>query len=206
MNYQPYQFISYNDYAAPLLATTNIEDTLFMDYSTIFRSARRYAIECSSFELTYPMPDTLCNGLQGDFFFEHGESFITAKGLGYIYAGRGDIYGSSNETLVAFRKNGITYGTFTPDSLLIAGIENSKNTAFYHAFPNPTTGNITLLFDKEDNYHGTIYNVLGEKASSFSLENKKEQVIDLQDFPVGMYYLEVVNSKGKISVQKIIKN
>lgn len=192
-------------------ATNNVVDTTFLGYQTISRSPSRYSTNCLQVGQPAPMNiDSVCNG-ESYLFFEHTRTFTAAKGLGFIYRSQADDNGGPGtytyniRELVAFRKNGITYGTFTPDSLLIAGIENSKNSSFYQLFPNPTTANITLLFDKEDNYEGTIYNVLGEKGSSFSIENKKEQIIDLQNFPAGMYYLEVVNSKGKRSVHKVMK-
>lgn len=208
-NYDKYVYLRINpiDY----FAITNLIDSTFLGYPTVMRQPKRYAMDCSYTGIP-SNTDTLCDALIGGgptLFSEFYRDFTVGKGLGYVYrteiSASGGWWSGYTQQLVAFRKNGITYGTFTPDSLLIAGIENSKNSSFYQVFPNPTMANITLLFNKIDNYTGEIYNVLGKNMNSFFMENNKEQIIDLQDFPAGIYYLEVVNSKGKRSIEKVIK-
>lgn len=195
-------------YSNPItfFALTTLEDTLFLGYPTIFRSPQRYSYNCNS---TVSSPDSLCDATSL-IFFEHVRSFTVAKGLGFKYQGQyddwGGAYTSYSEELVAFQKNGITYGTFTPDSLLIASIDSSTNPPLFQIFPNPTTNTSTLQFEKEDSYQIDIYNLVGEKMTSFTILPSKQTIIETQKYPLGIYFIHVINSKGQREIQKLVKN
>lgn len=86
--------------------------------------------------------------------------------------------------------------------LLIDGIYENLNYDF-RIFPNPGKGLINLNLVSNPDYI-EIYNAYGAKL--FDLQTTQLDVkIDIQDFPKGIYMLNVVYGNEKYS-QKLIKN
>jgi hypothetical protein len=82
-----------------------------------------------------------------------------------------------------------------------AGINETADNSILSVFPNPTTGNITVLLDGESNTI-TVSNVLGEVIYSQNTTSKNLN-IDLSSFTDGIYMLGVDNGKSK-HFQKLI--
>ena len=152
--------------------------------------------------LSYPLPDTLCKaGFNTNFFFEHNEDFTAAKGLGYIYEYSTDNNGGGNTRLVAFRKNGVTYGTFRTN----LGMSSAASPQLFTTYPNPVHEVCKLSFEKEGNYTIFIYNLLGEKCTQIETAHLAECDIDISDFPMGLYEIWVYDNDGKSQAQKFLK-
>ena len=70
-------------------------------------------------------------------------------------------------------------------------------------FPNPTTGTITIT--NAQNQELTLTNILGEKLVHFTAPEKK-QLIDLSNYPNGIYILDLSNPQtGRKIVKRLVK-
>lgn len=74
-------------------------------------------------------------------------------------------------------------------------------------FPNPSNGQITLTNTGETIYTVKLYNELGQEViKTEKLEgNESGKILDLQHLQAGVYFIELVNSEGRI-VKKLALN
>lgn len=93
-----------------------------------------------------------------------------------------------------------------------SGIDSNKlnieNKVFdFELIPNPTNGIFKVVFPNEKIELNTIkiYNFSGEKIIEKTIENKNEQIIDLSNYPKGVYFIEVKDNDNSLT-KKIIKN
>lgn len=112
-------------------------------------------------------------------------------------------------TGVAFTEPDIN-GNLTQCSGLIrleSGILSNNEfwTKKLNLYPNPTSGIVS--FDNSDNRFEKleIYNYLGQNLFKKQLGNSNTENIDLSSFQSGVYLLKFKNTKGEISIEKIIK-
>lgn len=86
--------------------------------------------------------------------------------------------------------------------LILDAIQNLTDRDF-KIYPNPGKGLINLSFDIiPDKIE--IFNAFGVKLMDSKI-NQEEVVVDIQDFPNGIYIINLI-SRGEIYTQKLIKN
>lgn len=131
-----------------------------------------------------------------------------------ISSGGDDIvgFGFSNFCVLGetFVQNKLSGGNFELFSGLLSfcsvytGVVGDNNNIKISIFPNPTRGTLYLRFS---NHHLTknkiqLYNANGHKM----VELENNTVIDVSNFPIGLYLLRIVNEKNRlVHVEKIVK-
>lgn len=123
------------------------------------------------------------------------ESNITTGGG----PGGGTIYGL--KTFVSSRFDFIANEI---DCNLYTGI-NEKQELKYVVYPNPAKNWISINWEENENKKVSIYNCVGKQIIN-SKNLKSGQSIDIQQFPSGLYFIELYDSKGKANYQKFIKD
>jgi Secretion system C-terminal sorting domain len=88
---------------------------------------------------------------------------------------------------------------------------NKGSLAVNNVFPNPTEGEITVQYEveKASKLQFSIVDELGRRLSTKIIEavsGVNNQVLDLADFPAGMYLLLIDETDGKRTIRKIVKN
>ncbi len=92
------------------------------------------------------------------------------------------------------------------NQLKTVGVNGSINSNNLTAFPNPTTGLITLVFSRALNTgHLELYNSLGVLVYQ-QTTTRNVQSIDLTPYPKGIYFVKWMSSNNMVSIQKVIKN
>lgn len=103
---------------------------------------------------------------------------------------------------------------FTVNKVLMTGRMNSQgssvgifsNSIFkqLRAFPNPTNGTVTLQLTGESDKNVEVYNMLGEKVLSLTLQSTNNS-IDLSSLSNGIYTIKVNSKEGDFQ-NKVILN
>lgn len=70
-------------------------------------------------------------------------------------------------------------------------------------YPNPATNNITLLNETEEIKKATIYNSSGQMVQSIDALSTKIE-IPLENYPSGIYFINVATLSDKILIKKFI--
>ena len=70
------------------------------------------------------------------------------------------------------------------------------------AYPNPTSGALTLFFANAQCFDYEVYNFIGQSVMQGTAVGQ-EAVINLSDCPQGVYFVSV-NYDGKRIVQKVV--
>jgi len=153
-----------------------------------------------------PMPD-VTTGLNG--------VVITANQHGAAYqwlncnTGHSPISGATNQTYTATANGSyavkITLAACSNVSSCVAlnvvAVDEKINRDLFIVYPNPSAGIFTI--NTEEKVHElNIYNLLGEKIISQTIQNEKEE-INLRNQPDGIYFLELRTGQGT-AVKKII--
>src|ERR1035437_2756060 len=81
---------------------------------------------------------------------------------------------------------------------------NEKNDIHYQVkiYPNPSTGEINLVFGNSQHGMVNIYNTQGEKIFEQTV-NHKQETVNLSPQSKGIYFLEII-SEGKREMRKIV--
>lgn len=95
--------------------------------------------------------------------------------------------------------------TFGAD--LSTGINEELLNSSVVAYPNPTSGVITLnITDNEQGTKVNIYNVAGSLVSTTTYNGKVvNEKIDLSSFDNGIYMM-IINSNNNVITKKVVKN
>jgi hypothetical protein len=130
----------------------------------------------------------------------------------------GDATGSGGT--VAYSLGQVVYTTNTGGSGSVAqgvqhayeiftvGIKESELNILLTAFPNPTTGNLTLLISdyKNEKWMYLLYDMGGKLLGSEQVSTQQTQ-INTAGLPSSTYFINVVNQENKkVQSFKIIKN
>ena len=71
-------------------------------------------------------------------------------------------------------------------------------------YPNPTSGQFTIILDKKADYRINIYSSLGQLIFADEI-NKKQIKLDLNDRNTGIYYIQLINLKtGNVMNRKLV--
>jgi hypothetical protein len=81
------------------------------------------------------------------------------------------------------------------------GIEEVDATEYITIFPNPTSGALHVTSDALHVTDVEVFDVYGRKQKA---EGRRQNVIDLSDLSVGIYFMRITTDKG-VTTKKIIK-
>lgn len=91
--------------------------------------------------------------------------------------------------------------------VVVSGINEVSLNDYINLYPNPTTGNIQLVFDIPQNgtYAVKVSNVLGQTiySDAMHLSGKTTKTLDLSGYSKGVYFLSV-EGNGSKAVRKIV--
>lgn len=144
---------------------------------------------------------TVENG--GSAHFIAGESITIAEGFNakqgaYVWARISDDYCSQFPSMLNSEE--------IINAEVIPAIKSDDK--FFRVFPNPTTGNMRLMFNDGVDASTVmlkVYNVVGEKLQHFELSGQMQYDFDFSGLPGGMYILKI--QKDKVTeTEKIIKH
>ena len=72
-------------------------------------------------------------------------------------------------------------------------------------YPNPTAGKFTVhIPDKPDEWIISIYNMQGQKIEAVIISDEYTD-IDINQYPAGVYLLEIISKSGRSITQKLVK-
>jgi hypothetical protein len=154
-----------------------------------------------------------------DSWFVHADSvgnFIAAKVLGSHKQDEGMmVYPLSNGNVIAGGYYDTTGGcfpfiswpgggafltVFTPETVGVPEINIKKNA--FKMYPNPADKEVIISMDQGSSYDLLITDVVG-KVMYRTIVNNKIQV-QIEGWPTGLYYVQMVSSDGYRAVQKLI--
>ena len=87
---------------------------------------------------------------------------------------------------------------------------NLKDFEVKNVYPNPTTNTATIIYDSENDVtiNFEITDVLGVNLGTINAEAKSgvnTQIINLSDFPAGIYFITIKNGLNDTIIKRIIK-
>ena len=86
------------------------------------------------------------------------------------------------------------------------GIEDFKIDPNFNLYPNPSNSTLSVTFKNEiTNVTLEVYDMLGKKAFSQTLNTNKSTSIDISNLDIGLYLIKV-SSEGKSKTKQFIKN
>lgn len=101
--------------------------------------------------------------------------------------------------------NGTCVDTSVCNIITIVGIEENESNANFILFPNPTSENISIQFTNEQAFVNVrLISIIGQELKSQSFQNTK--LIDYRiEQAKGIYFIEVTNNEGIVSLKRISK-
>lgn len=99
------------------------------------------------------------------------------------------------------------YSIYTFDNDYNAGMENMDGDDGISIYPNPSNENVTVKVQAGSSYELHIFDIAGKAVSFVSNigENGNETVVDVSDYPNGLYFF-VFSNDMQTSVKKVVKN
>ncbi|MBN4066058.1 PKD domain-containing protein, partial [Candidatus Amoebophilus asiaticus] len=105
---------------------------------------------------------------------------LTTNGGGVLASGDSVVFNSGNSDTISI--NGVPKSTIEIGS--------------FKLYPNPSNGNVTLdLPIVNDEYHISLYSIIGEEVYSFEYLSGGKIELDMNDLPNGVYVVHVTTSK-----------
>ena len=123
---------------------------------------------------------------------------VTGDGLKYL------ANGTNTFIITVTAEDGETALDYTVKVNLITGtiFNDNFDVAIY---PNPTTGKFTVhIPDWTDGWFISIFNMQGKKMETGILSDEYT-VIDINQFPAGVYLLEIITKTGQRTTKKLVK-
>jgi PKD repeat protein len=113
---------------------------------------------------------------------------------------------SYNVCLTVYNKSDCSYTTCNNVDIGVSGVQNVTQKADWNIFPNPATGNITLVTNSSGGEKTSIEitNVLGEVVYAKIVSGNKS-LIDLSQLSTGAYFVHL-RSGNASDVKKLIKD
>ncbi|MFK7750073.1 MAG: T9SS type A sorting domain-containing protein [Kordia sp.] len=85
------------------------------------------------------------------------------------------------------------------------GITENSFSDTFNVYPNPTSGNFSIAFDKiHANLNVVLYSMTGKVIQKENVENASQIQLNI-DSAVGIYILKIIGSNGETSFIKVIK-
>ncbi|MDB4534320.1 T9SS type A sorting domain-containing protein [Vicingaceae bacterium] len=85
---------------------------------------------------------------------------------------------------------------------ILTGIENNSHLNSFFIYPNPTSNQINIVFEKSENRKIQLLDILGNKVLNLK-NNSNTLQLNVSTYPKGIYFVTVDSENGKSS-QKII--
>ncbi|MCG8326083.1 MAG: T9SS type A sorting domain-containing protein, partial [Chitinophagales bacterium] len=99
----------------------------------------------------------------------------------------------------------ISFGDMPLDDAGVVGVEEIAPIVDFTVYPNPSSGTFNLEFD--ESIHSTEIRVLSNLGQVLRVYNRQSdtniRVLHLEDFPKGIYFVELRTEKG-VGLQKIV--
>jgi hypothetical protein len=126
----------------------------------------------------------------------------------------GSIQWTVGEAVIEMDASGgyfFTQGFNQPDSIEAGATAVSEVNTLPFAvscYPNPVTDNLFIVLPKTDSYMLAIYNMNGEKMSSYNIAGSPDPiVIPFSKYADGMYMIGIINNKNQQQLSlKVIKS
>jgi len=76
---------------------------------------------------------------------------------------------------------------------VIAGFNSVINNSEFKIYPSPASQFITISFRKfaDEKVELKIFNMTGTSLRNQTINSESESIIDVKDFPSGIYYIEI---------------
>ena len=76
---------------------------------------------------------------------------------------------------------------------VIAGFNSAINNSEFKIYPSPTSQFLTISFRKfaDEKVELKIFNMTGTSLRNQTINSESESIIDVKDFPSGIYYIEI---------------
>lgn len=115
------------------------------------------------------------------------------------------IPGSKNITEIHVNKEKLDTSHFKTSMKEVYFTQKQQNNLMYRIYPNPVSSILILEITGEisSNCYGTISNTDGLALKNFQIPNSLTH-IDLQDLPIGLYFINIFNFDNQIT-EKLIK-
>ena len=109
-----------------------------------------------------------------------------------------DNVGSADLVITASSNGKEVKSNFKVEVIISTGIDQIINDSNVQIYPNPTKGNVQLIFDKKPGIGTliTVYNISG-KIISKSLVNNKDQILNLSENSAGLYFIKIDQKTSK---------
>jgi len=112
---------------------------------------------------------------------------------------------SSGSYAVEVTENGCTDLSACTEITTVNEIENSLEEQFL-AYPNPTTGMITIEFENAQEYLDIrLMSATGQMVETTSIRNSAKKELEIKG-PSGNYFIEISDSNGRRVILSIIKS
>ncbi|MBX2843493.1 MAG: VCBS repeat-containing protein [Flammeovirgaceae bacterium] len=123
--------------------------------------------------------------LDGELIPNENDSILSVSGSGLYKAG--------------FENNFGCEGFSTELPFIITALEDEKLSQTITLFPNPSNGNIELIFGNiaSKNIEINVFSASGKLLESFVYGNKQAIQMDLSHLPTGIYFLGIITDQGK---------
>jgi hypothetical protein len=87
-------------------------------------------------------------------------------------------------------------------SSIITSNENNAKIAEFNLFPNPANSLVNISFPNKEDQIITIVDISGKLVKSINSNNHSAVSIDVSDLANGLYFVNVSNKQGNVSVNK----
>lgn len=84
--------------------------------------------------------------------------------------------------------------------------EQQANNLLQEVYPNPSTGNVMVVFVNSNSAHTLTLTDVSGKVLKNETTSESSYVLDRNNIAPGIYFLKATNSKGESSVRKLIFN
>ena len=141
------------------------------------------------------------SGASGSWTYEWSNSTFTSTDKNLYGIPAGVYYFTAKDSLC---KSLNVYDTI---NLHVTSVENKSIASLISAYPNPTSGFITLeLENVQSELSISVYNLMGQTVYTNSIQqlNAKEN-IDLSQHSNGIYFIQLTSQEGEKELIKIIK-
>lgn len=122
------------------------------------------------------------------------------------YSSNYDMHSSLGENFIAYLDQDNLQATcgFYQSSHLLTTVEEKLSNIEVKLFPNPTSRLLTIETHEVTDLKFCIINAHGKRIMSSNISEYTTN-IDLSQYPVGQYYLQITNSQDESNIYKILK-
>lgn len=130
------------------------------------------------------------------------------SGGGIIAGGNIVAFCSYGEVVNAENANGtleVSEGFISKNITNVATISSDVLLRGVTAFPNPTSNNLHIVFENQDDYQIEVFDMLGRLVLSYNNHNKKQAILNFNKLKSATYMIVVEDNQHQ-KIFKVIKN